>query len=53
VADHVDDAFEILEDVDIPEPQHAKAASFELPCSFAVSDKSVRRIVLSAIQLDH
>ena len=51
--DHVDDTFEIGEDIDVPESQHAKAFGFEPPGALSVTGLPLKSVVLSAIEFDN
>jgi len=52
MTDHVNNAFQILKDIDVPETQNTKTFRFEYLCSLAVLRKSFSCIVLSAIEFN-
>jgi hypothetical protein len=52
VADHVDDAFEILKNIHVPKSQNAKTYRFKDSRALAIACEPVPRVVLSAVELD-
>ena len=53
MADHIDNALQILEHITIPKSQDTKSFCIEKPRSLAVAYKFSRRIMLTAIEFDN